>query len=207
MNAHRLFSTAILVLGMTLVSILLISPELVCADGIVIYVDAEADPGGNGSSWGSAYKYLQDALSEANANGATNYEIWVAEGVYYPDEGAGTIADSRTMSFTLRYNNVQLYGGFTGTETAREQRDWEANVTVLSGDIDNNDITDDYGVTKTPTFNSYGECGDTILAPSNLNYSNAHLHSGFGDEKIANSQQDWVINITDLGDDVGMVQK
>ena len=30
---------------------------------------------------------------------------------------------------------------FLGTETARAERDWETNVTVLSGDIDGNDNT------------------------------------------------------------------
>jgi predicted outer membrane repeat protein len=51
-----------------------------------------------------------------------------------------------TETFSLNYNNVQLYGGFVGTETVRSQRDWHANVTVLSGDIDGNDTTNTDGV-------------------------------------------------------------
>ncbi|NBD35804.1 MAG: hypothetical protein GVY30_07370, partial [Chloroflexi bacterium] len=85
----------------------------------------------------------------ANAHGAHDYEIWVAEGIYYPDEGAGRTADSESESFTLGYDNVQLYGGFAATETGfpgeslRVQRDWQTHVTILSGDIDGNDANAD----------------------------------------------------------------
>jgi uncharacterized repeat protein (TIGR01451 family) len=112
------------------------------ADGIIIYVDEDATGAATGLSWTDAYTNVQDALDYTNAHGTTDYEIWAAEGVYYPDEGSHT-SDDRTESFRINYNNVQLYGGFAGGETARDQRDWEAHPTVLSGDIDGNDWNTD----------------------------------------------------------------
>ena len=45
-----------------------------------------------------------------------------------------TTGTDRTASFTLK-NNVGIYGGFAGTETARNQRNIATNVTILSGEI------------------------------------------------------------------------
>jgi len=112
-----------------------------------IYVDADAVAGTDtGTSWPNAYLHLQDALDETNASGSTDYEIWVAEGVYYPDEestGTDHTNNSQNESFLFLYNNVKLYGGFSGGETSLNQRDWETNLTILSGDIDGNDTNTD----------------------------------------------------------------
>lgn len=91
----------------------------------VIYVDTDATGAGDGSSWEDAYVQLFDALDAAEEGEA----IWVAEGTYYPtDDG------DRNVSFTMK-DDVSVYGGFDGTETSLDERDWENNVTVLSGDI------------------------------------------------------------------------
>ncbi|MFZ5920951.1 MAG: BMP family ABC transporter substrate-binding protein [Chloroflexota bacterium] len=98
----------------------------------VCHVDADAVGVNDGSSWADAYVDLQSALGDSAC-----VEIWVAAGVYKP--GSGT---NRSASFQLS-SGVGLYGGFAGTETERDQRDWQANVSILSGDIDNNDLNDD----------------------------------------------------------------
>jgi hypothetical protein len=87
---------------------------------------------------------VQDALSAAQSDD----QIWVSAGVYYPDEGGGQTDDDRTSAFQLK-DGVALYGGFAGDESARDQRNWEAHVTVLSGDIDKDDT--DVDPTSAPT--------------------------------------------------------
>jgi len=98
----------------------------------VIYVDADATPGGDGSSWASAYNFLQDALDQTVE--AQGDQLWIAEGTYYPDDGANVTEGDRAASFTLK-DGVALYGGFVGTETSLAERDWETYVTTLSGKI------------------------------------------------------------------------
>ena len=114
-----------------------------------IFVDADATGTGDGTSWADAYVYLQDALDETNHYGsAVACEIWVAEGVYTPNEDADGdhLNDHVTETFHLSHDGIQLYGGFDGAESARSARDPEAHVTVLSGDIDDNDTADTNGV-------------------------------------------------------------
>jgi hypothetical protein len=91
----------------------------------VIYVRADAVGTKTGHSWANAYTDLQAGLAAAEWGD----EIWVAQGTYKP-----TTSTLRTVSFALEAG-VGLYGGFVGAETARGQRNWEANATILSGDI------------------------------------------------------------------------
>ena len=92
---------------------------------LIIYVNINATGADNGSSWADAYTSLQSALSAAVGGD----EIWVAGGTYKP-----TTDIDRTISFVMK-QGVAVYGGFDETETNRNQRDWVANETILSGDI------------------------------------------------------------------------
>lgn len=105
-----------------------------------IHVDANAvDAGFNdGSSWALAFTKLQDALAAAPLAS----EIWVAQGVYYPDEGIGQVDNEPLSTFFLR-NEVKVYGGFSGVETLLSERDPEQFLTVLSGDIEQDDLNTD----------------------------------------------------------------
>ena|GEM_PF-4333530 len=103
----------------------------------VIYVDASADNSGDGSSWAKAYKELQSALDVADYGD----EILVARGIYKPAVEHGGIG-VRYKSFAMK-NGVAIYGGFSGRETNRDQRNWERNVTTISGNIGNRSTDSD----------------------------------------------------------------
>ena len=103
--------------------------------GSVLLVHANAQNGGNGAAWTTAFNDLQDALDVARAFPQVVAEIWVASGIYTPDRGGG----NRQSSFEL-IDGIALYGGFDGTETSLEQRDPSANITILTGDLTGNDV-------------------------------------------------------------------
>jgi len=62
-------------------------------------------------------------------------ELWVAQGAYQP-----TLTPTRTISFNLK-SGVAIYGGFLGGETLLSQRNFTANITTLTGDLNSDDIT------------------------------------------------------------------
>lgn len=97
----------------------------------ILRVKAGAPPGGNGSSWAQAIDDLQVALALASGHPGT--EIWLASGTYKPH------GNDPTVSFHLP-DRLEVYGGFAGTETSREQRDPQANVAILDGDLNGDDL-------------------------------------------------------------------
>ena len=108
-----------------------------------IYVDIDASGSNNGSSWVNAYTNLQDAIDAA----AVNDDIWVAAGTYYPTTSPdGTTTDARDKAFHLS-TDMKIYGGFAGTETLLSQRDAATNITILSGDFNNDNAMTGSGST------------------------------------------------------------
>ncbi len=99
----------------------------------VIYVNGAKPSNGDGTSWTTAFNDLQSALSVASSCS----ELWVTAGTYKPTE-----TTNRNVNFHLT-TGAQIYGGFTGTETNRAQRNFLSNQTILSGDIGTpNEISD-----------------------------------------------------------------
>ena len=100
----------------------------------IVYVDSSAATGGDGTSWGRAFRSLQDGIASARAGDT----LWVARGTYRPDDGQGIARGDRNASFALGVP-LTVLGGFRGTETHMQQRDLVRNVTLLSGDLLGND--------------------------------------------------------------------
>ncbi|MCP4210738.1 MAG: hypothetical protein GY764_04595, partial [Halieaceae bacterium] len=125
-----------------------------------IYVDAGKRAGANdGSSWTDAFTSLQSALDIAQAGD----QMWVARGGYIPSQRTEEVVP-RSATFNL-VDGVAIYGGFAGTpgqEGDISLRDWQAYPTVLSGDIDGNDLVDERGVLTT-TANLVGEDAYHVL--------------------------------------------
>ena len=132
--------------------------------GIVFVNITNASPTQDGISWATAHSNLQTALSAAPANS----EIWVAQGTYKP-----TTTIDRTITFNIP-RGTKLYGGFVGTEVAQTQRNFNANSTILSGEI---------GSPSTVSDNSYhvvtfiGVDNTTIFDGFTVMAGNANLTS------------------------------
>ncbi|WP_054851246.1 T9SS type A sorting domain-containing protein [Olleya sp. ITB9] len=107
----------------------------------VYYVDANATGVNDGSSWTDAFTNVADALALTNLNDA----VWVAKGTY-------TLADKNTP-IAVSTNEVDIIGGFAGTETTLADRDLTAihttNATIFTGDINGDDIDGDFTSNKT----------------------------------------------------------
>jgi predicted outer membrane repeat protein len=98
-----------------IIGLILLIPSLSLA--ATYYVDGDVANSGNGTSWAKAFKTIQEAV-----DASARYDvIWVKMGTY-------TLSAEITVD-----KGVYIYGGFDGSETRLEQRDWKTNVTTVDG--------------------------------------------------------------------------
>ncbi len=83
----------------------------------VVYVSTSGNDSNDGLSWSSAKRSVQAGIDAAAA--LLGAEVWVAAEVY-------------NERIALR-RYVHVYGGFAGSEDARDERDRFTNTTVLDG--------------------------------------------------------------------------
>lgn len=113
--------------------IVLISVCLPIVAQNIRYVRPVAVGAADGSSWNNASSNLQAMI---NINGVE--EVWVASGTYKPHPS------NREIFFSMKAG-VKIYGGFPNDGTGTMiNRNWNTNLTILSGDLNGND---------TPLFN------------------------------------------------------
>ena len=91
------------------------------AGAYIYYVSPNGNDANNGKTWATAKATVQGAMNLATSSD----QIWVEEGTY---------VQSSPITIT---SGVELYGGFNGTETSLDQRNYVLNVTILDG----NDVT------------------------------------------------------------------
>jgi predicted outer membrane repeat protein len=128
-------ATSILLTAVTL--ILAIASTALAAPRI-IYVDDDAAGANTGSSWADAYRYLQEALADANATHEP-VEIRMAQGLYKP-EWEGQVAPHEMGGTFQMLNGVTIRGGYAGLGEA-DPNAWDPSLyeTLLSGDQQNDD--------------------------------------------------------------------
>lgn len=138
------------------ISILLLSSS---ASAAVIYVDDSATGSNNGTSWANAYTDLNSALADAKANGTSNNEIWLAEGIYKPTSTSGNY--SATFLIDNHSADLIIYGGFLGNESNVSERAGAVLNTILDGDI----LGDDTGA-----FGNQGDNSNNVIVVDKSNF-------------------------------------
>ncbi len=99
---------------------------------------------GNGTSWANASGDLQAMIDIS----VENDSIWVAKGTYKPTKAPwptttdGEPATERDNAFVMKVG-VKVFGGFAGTESSFGERNMILNETILSGDLNNDDLASD----------------------------------------------------------------
>ena len=132
----------------------------------------KTDGKGNGESWENALSNLQLAIGIATESD----QIWVKTGVYYP-----TRTNNRQIPFFID-KPVQIFGGFSGSEKALKERDFEQFQTIISGEI---------GDKTTLLDNSHNiflidiEKGEIVLDGITIQRGTANVSSNASDRKAS----------------------
>ena len=109
--------------------------SICCPYETAVYVRAGATGNNDGTDWENAFLSLADALTAISDCQGLSDEIWVAEGIYYPDDVLGVQTGDRNASFEIR-DGIRLYGGFPASgNPGSEDRDPSNLLSILCGDI------------------------------------------------------------------------
>ena len=76
----------------------------------------------DGTSWATAFTTIQAGVDTVYLAGEG--EVWVAQGTYTGDGN----------NVVILKHHVHLYGGFSGIETTRDERDWISHSTAIDGE-------------------------------------------------------------------------
>src|SRR5436190_18812850 len=111
------------------------------AQAIVVYVDDDAPPGGDGLTWNTAFRFLQDAMVFSNVLENNVTEIRIAQGVYKADHDEAHPEGTGDTNVAFEPPSVPILGGFAGFGAPDpDLRHVEEFRTVLSGDLAEDDM-------------------------------------------------------------------
>nr|WP_321501111.1 choice-of-anchor Q domain-containing protein [uncultured Dethiosulfovibrio sp.] len=126
------------------VSVAILTLGFQSADGAIFRVNGGNTAGGDGLSWSGALNEPQFGIKVTEAQSGDVF--FVAKGIYRPSVPSEALSADKALSFAIP-EGVALYGGFAGTEESLEERNHRQNITILTGDLYFDDISDDRGVT------------------------------------------------------------
>lgn len=123
-----------------------------------IFVDVDASPGGDGTSWCTAKNDLKDVLDGA----ASGDIVRVAGGTYVtgvcdPSPCTSTAGDQRHRSFVL-HDGVKVFGGYAGC--GAPDPDARTEESILSGDLNGDDDPN-----RGPQFPTHAENNYHVVVP------------------------------------------
>lgn len=119
----------------------------------VLYVSS--DGAGDGSSWANASSLT--AAAEVARAMEVKPEIWVKKGTY-------------VFTDSINFDYLLIYGGFNGDETALNERNWAANVTIFDGNGIHSLLRNSVGGTRNTT--SIPSILDGVIVQNGLSPSN-----------------------------------
>lgn len=145
-----------------ILSVIVLLLTAVCAQCKIIYVKPTGNDYKDGLSWATARRSFLYALRAAVAGD----EVWVAAGTY-------------SEMFNLK-NGVGIYGGFAGTETSRDQRNWSQNVSIIKGYSSSySTISARSGITASAVLDGFTICdGSVSRSSSTVQCSTIYLIGG-----------------------------
>ncbi len=112
-----------------------------CVGQSILHVDDDAVPGGDGLSWASAFRFIQDATNVTFQPGHGITEIRVAQGTYRPDrDELNPLGTGNRAAVFHSVKDVQIKGGYAGIGAPDpDRRDVELYETILTGDLNGDD--------------------------------------------------------------------
>ncbi|MCH8852244.1 MAG: hypothetical protein IID41_06275 [Planctomycetes bacterium] len=158
---------------------------LPASGGTIWYVDDDGTPGNGCTSWSDACPDLQTALGSVDPLG--DDQIWVAEGTYRPSgcaqEPDGCLPTHRNDAFVIP-SGVLVYGGFEGTEPTLQQRKKLFDTTILTGDLNGDDVPEEFPNTLSFAENSYhvvimSHTDDVVFDGFKVTAGNANVNDHF----------------------------